>query len=386
LKPAVPSVDRRAVVVGTVERGLMLRKVRGVGSLVSTEVLWVPAEVKGRVRRVHVEPGTVVQPDTVILELTDPSLELELLDAQSKLDSAIAALSAMRVSLEDQYLTKVASLARMEASYKEAELRAEVEQKQYDRQLISELQLTLSKNRVADLGKQLEIDKRRFQMFREQTMPAQLAEQKASLRQAISFYELKKSQTEALRVRAGAEGILARVSEDDGIGPGQLVSAGTVVAKVTNTKRLKAELKVQDAQARDIQIGQPVEIDTYHGVVPGKVSRIDPTVIQGHVTVDVSLEGPLPEGARPDLSVVGTIEIQRLDDVLYVGRPIYASQNGAVELFKVADEGQFAVRVRVRFGRASVSTIEVMEGLDLGDQILLSDISRWDDVDRIRLK
>jgi HlyD family secretion protein len=386
LKPAVPSVDRRSVVVGAVERGLMLRKVRGVGTLVSKEILWVPAEVKGRVRRVLVEPGSVVQADTVILELTDPELELQLLDAQSQLDSAVAALSAQKVSLEDQYLTMAGNLARTEARYKENKLRAEVEQKQYDKKLISELQLTLSKTQVADSVRQLEIDRRRFEMFCNQTIPAQLASQKASLRQAISLYELKRSQIEALRVRAGTEGVLARVSEEQAIEPGQLISAGTVVAKVTNTKSLKAQLKVQQAQARDIQVGQVAEIDTYHGLVPGKVTRVDPTVMQGHVTVDVSLEGPLPEGARPDLSVVGTIEIQRLEDVLYVGRPIYASQNGAVELFKIADDERFAVRTRVRFGRASVSTIEVVEGLEIGDQILLSDISRWDDIDRIRLK
>lgn len=386
LKPAVPGVDRRSVVVGAVERGLMLRQVRGIGTLVSKEILWVPAQVKGRVLRVLVEPGSVVRADTVILELTDPELELELHDARSKLDSAVAALSAQRVSLEDQYLTMAGNLARTEASCNEARLRAEVEQKQYDKKLISELQLTLSKTQVANSVRQLEIDRRRFEMFCNQTVPAQLAEQRAALRQAMSFYELKRSQIEALHVRAGTEGVLARVKEDEAIEPGQLISAGTVVAKVTDTKHLKAQLKVQQAQARDIRVGQVAEIDTYHGLAPGKVTRIDPTVMQGHVTVDVSLEGPLPEGARPDLSVVGTIEIQRLDDVLYVGRPMYASQDGVVELFKVTDDQRFAVRTRVRFGRASVSTIEVVEGLDIGDQILLSDISRWDHVDRIRLK
>ncbi|MHC4167951.1 MAG: efflux RND transporter periplasmic adaptor subunit [Planctomycetota bacterium] len=385
LKPAVPSVDRRTIVVGTVERGSMLRKVRGAGTLVSEDILWIPAEVKGRVRRVLVEPGTQVKADTVILELSDPELELELLDTRSKLDSAIAQFTTHKVTLEDQYLGKVNSLAQTEANYKQAKLNAEVDQKQFDKKLISELYLTLSKSRVEQSERLLEIERRRFEMFCNQTIPAQLAEQEASLRQAISLYELKQRQVEALRVRAGKEGILARVSKEE-IGPGQLISAGTVVAKITNPKRLKAQLKIQEGQARDVRVGLPAEIDTYHGIVPGRVSRIDPTVMEGHVTIDVSLEGPLPKGARPDLSVTGTIEIERLDDVLYVGRPIFASAGNIVELFKLVDEAKFAVRVRVRFGRTSVTTIEILEGLDINDQIILSDISQWDDVDRIRLK
>ncbi|MGD8499760.1 MAG: HlyD family efflux transporter periplasmic adaptor subunit [Phycisphaerales bacterium] len=385
LKPAVPSVDRRTIVLGTVERGSMLRKVRGAGTLVSEDILWISAEVKGRVRQVLVEPGTPVKADTVILELSDPELDLELLDAKSKLDSAFAQFTTQKVNLEDLYLGKVNSLAQTEANYKQAKLDAEVDQKQFDKELISELYLTRSKTRVEGLERLLEIERRRFEMFRNQTIPAQLAEQEASLRQAISLYELKQRQVEALRVRAGKEGILARVSKEE-IGPGQLVSAGTVVAKITNPKRLKAQLKIQEGQARDVRIGLSAEIDTYHGIVPGKVSRIDPTVMEGHVTIDVSLEGPLPKGARPDLSVTGTIEIERLDDVLYAGRPIFASADNTVELFKLVDEGKFAVRVQVRFGRASVTTIEILEGLEVNDQIILSDISQWDDVDRIRLK
>jgi len=364
----------------------MLRQVRGAGTLVSEDILWVPAQVKGRVSRVRVQPGTPVEADTVILELSDPELELELLDARSQLDSAVAKLTAEQVSLEDQFLAMAANLAQKEANYEQAKLSAEVDQKQFDKKLISELQLALSKTRVAELDRLLQIDQRRFEMFCNQTMPAQLAEQQASLRQAISLYKLKQSQIEALCIRAGTEGVLAPVSEQQTIEPGQLVSAGTIVAKITNPKRLKAQLKIQEGQARDVRIGLPAEIDTYHGIVPGHVSRIDPTVIQGHVTVDVSLEGPLPKGARPDLSVVGNIEIERLDNVLYVGRPIFASQNGATESFQVAEDGKFAMRVRVQFGRASVTTIEVAEGLDVGDQIILSDISQWDDVDRIRLK
>jgi multidrug resistance efflux pump len=386
LKPAVLSVDRRTVVVGTVEKGSMLRQVRGAGTLVSEDILWVPAEVKGRVTRVLVLPGTPVKADTVILELTDAELELELLDAQSKLDSAMAKLTAQQVSLEDQYLGKVASLAQKQAGFKEARIKTEVEQKQFDKKLISQLQLSLSKTRVEEMEKSLEIDRRRFEMFCNQTIPAQLAEEEALVRQALSLYDLKQSQVEALRVRAGTEGVLAPANDEERIEPGQLVSAGTIVAKITNPKRLKAQLKIQEVQARDVAVGLNAEIDTYQGIVPGKVSRIDPTVIKGHVAVDVSLKGPLPKGARPDLSIVGNIEIERLDDILHVGRPIYASANSSAGVFKIVDEGKFAIRVNVRFGRTSVSSIEVLEGLDMDNQIILSGISRWDDVERIRLK
>lgn len=386
LKPAIPSVDQRTIVIGTVERGSMLRQVRGAGTLVSEDILWVPAEVKGRVSRVLVQPGTAVKADTVILELSNPELELELLDARSKLDSAIAKRAAEKVSLEDQFLGMLAMLAQREADYKQARLRAEVDQKQFNKKLISELHLTLSKTNVDELEKSLEINRRQFEMFCNQTIPAQLAEEEALVRQAVSLCELKQRQIEALHVRAGTEGVLAPVKEEQRIEPGQLVSAGTIVAKITNPKCLKAQLKIQEVQARDVAVGLYAEIDTYQGIVPGKTSRIDPTVIQGHVAVDVSLDGPLPKGARPDLSVAGNIEIERLDDVLYVGRPIYASANSSAGVFKIVDEGKFAIRVPVRFGRTSVSSIEVLEGLDVDDQIILSDISRWDDVDRIRLK
>ncbi len=386
LQPAVPSVDRRTIWMDTVKRGSMLRQVRGVGSLVSEDILWVPAAVKGRVSRILVQPGSTVKVDTVILELTNPELQLEALDAQSQLNSATAKLDAQKVSLQDQLLGMEANLAQMEANYEEAKLRAEVDQKQFDEDLISELNLTLSKTRVEQLEKLLEINQKRLEMFRDQTIPAQLAEQEALLRQAESLYKLKQSQVESLHVRAGTEGVLARVKEEENIEPGQLVSAGTVVAKITNPNRLKAQLKIPEVQARDVRNGLPAEIDTYHGIVPGKVSRIDPTVMEGNVTVDVSLDGPLPKGARPDLSVTGTIEIEHLDDVLYVGRPIFASQDSTTELFKIVDNGKFAVRVRARFGRNSVSTIEVLEGLDVDDQIILSDMSQWDDADRIQLK
>ncbi len=386
LEPAAPGVDRRTLWLDTVKRGPMLRQVRGVGTLVSEDILWVPATVAGRVVRVLVEPGALVEPNTVILELNNPQLDLELLNAKSQWSSAQARLTAQKATTEDQLLEMEARRAQMQADLREAKLRAEVDQKQFESDLISELQLTLSKTRVEQLEMLLEVNKKRLDMFRTRTVPAQLAEAEASVLQAQSLYELKQKEAGSLHVRAGTTGVLAQVKDKEKIEPGQSVSSGTVLAKITNPKQLKAQLKVPEAQARDVILGLDAEIDTHHGTVCGKVSRIDPTVMEGNVTVDVSLDGVLPLGARPDLSVVGTIEIERLEDVLNVGRPVVASSEGASELFKVVEGGKFAVRTRVQFGRTSVSTIEVLDGLQAGDEIILSDMSQWDEHDRIRLK
>jgi HlyD family secretion protein len=384
LEPAVPSVDRRTLWIDTVKRGSMLRQVRGIGTLVSEDVLVVPATVAGRVIRILVEPGAIVDANTVILELSNPELELEWLDAQSRLNSAKAQLDARKTQLQDQLLGMDAEQARMEADIREAKLVLEVDQKQYEDDLISELNLSLSKARVEELEKLSEISKKRLVMYRDQTCPAQLAELEAAVKQAESLFKLRKSQIESLKVRAGTAGVLASVR--DKIELGQSVSAGTILARITNPKKLKAQLKVPEVQARDVIIGLSTEVDTYNGTVTGKVSRIDPTVMEGNVTVDVTLNGELPEGARPDLSVVGTIEIERLNDIIYVGRPVFASNQSTVELFKLAEDGRFAVRSRVQLGRSSVSTIEVIEGLMPGDEIILSDMSQWDENDRIRLK
>ena len=386
LKPAAPGVDRRTLWLDKVKRGPMLREVRGVGTLVSEDILWIPAAVKGRVARILVEPGSIVEPNTVLLELNNPELELELLDAKSQWNSAQSKLISQTAQLEDQLLGMEADLAQMEANYEENKLRAEVDQKQYESDLISDLQLTLSKTRVTQSAQLLEIKRKRLDMYRTRTKPAQLAEAKAAVDQAESRYRLKCNEMESLRVKAGTRGVLAQVKEKEKIEPGQAITPGTILAKITNPRQLKAQLKIPEAQARDVRIGLAAVVDTHHGTVSGKVSRIDPTVMDGNVTVDVSLQGTLPEGARPDLSVVGTIEIERLDDVLNVGRPVYASSEGVTELFKVVEGGKYAVRTRAQFGRSSVSTIEVLDDLAVGDEIILSDMSQWDSCDRIRLK
>lgn len=384
LEPAAPSVDRRTLWLDSVKKGSMLRQVRGVGTLVSEDILVVPASVSGRVTRIRVLPGAIVDANTVILEMSNPDLDLELLDATSQLNSAKARLSAQRTNLQDQLLGNEASLAQYQASCDEARLRAEVNQKQYEQDLIPELDLTLSKTNAERAARLLEINERRFEMFEKQTVPAQLAELEESVRQAESLCELKRRQIESLKVKAGTNGVLAQIK--DKIEPGQQIAPGVVLARITNPSRLKAQLRIPEVQARDVLIGLAAEVDTYNGTVCGKVCRIDPTVIEGNVTVDIGLDDALPKGARPDLSVTGTIEIERLDDILYVGRPVFASSEGISELFKVVEEGRYAMRTRVQFGRVSVSTIEVLEGLDVGDEIILSDMSQWDGQDRIRLK
>jgi HlyD family secretion protein len=384
LEPAAPSVDRRTQWIDTVKRGPMLRQVRGVGTLVSEDVLVVPATVGGRVVKILVEPGAIVDANTEILELSNPELQLQWLDAQSKLNSAKAQLTARKTQLQDQLLGMEAEQARMEADIREAKLRLEVDQKQFEDDLISELNLSLSKARVEELEKLSGISKKRLAMFRDQTSTAQLAEFEAAVQQAESQYNLRKIQIESLHVRAGTSGVLASVREK--IELGQSVPAGAILARITNLKKLKAQLKVPEVQARDVIIGLSAEVDTYNGTVSGTVSRIDPTVMEGNVTVDIKLNGELPEGARPDLSVVGTIEIERLNDIIYVGRPVFASSQATVELFKLVEDGKYAIRTRVQLGRSSVSTIEVIEGLVPGDEIILSDMSQWDEYDRIRLK
>ncbi|MCH7920762.1 MAG: HlyD family efflux transporter periplasmic adaptor subunit [Planctomycetes bacterium] len=384
LEPAAPSVEREMLLMDTVQRGNMILQVRGVGKLMSEDMLIVPAMVAGRVKRILVEAGTPVEPNTVILELTNPNLQLAWLDAQSQLNLAQANFMAEQASLQDRLLGMEAGLARARASHEAAELQRDVDEKQFEDGLISDLQIAQSRSRVRQQETLLEIERKRFKVFEEQSLPAQLAAAQATVEQAKSRYDLSKNEVASLLVRAGVAGVLAPVQTR--IEPGQQVSAGQILGRITDPVHLKARLQIPQGQARDVAIGLPCEIDTYNGVVAGTVSRIDPTVVQGNVTVDVSLTGELPRGARPDLSVIGTIEIDRLVDILYVGRPVMAGADSKASLFKLIEDGKFAQRIPIQFGRTSVSTIEIIEGLALGEQIILSDVSQWDMVDRIRVK
>jgi HlyD family secretion protein len=380
LKPAAPSVEWSTVWPDTVKRGPMLRQVRGNGSLVPEEIRWIPALTEGRVERLRLLPGAPVRADTVLLDLSNPQLDLDLLDAQSQLKAAEAEYLDLQVSLESQRLDQQAAAAKVQAEYNQAKLQADRDEILASEGLTPDLTLKLSKVVAEELANRYEIEKKRLEIYAE-SIKAQLAVQKTKVEQNRALYELRKSQVEALHVKAGTDGVLQQLPVE----VGESVAPGTNLARVAEPKRLKAALKIPETQAKDIMIGQPAVIDTRNGTIPGRVIRIDPASENGTVTVDVALGGELPKGARPDLSVDGTIELERLDDVLYVGRPVQAQQESLVTLFRVDADRRGAVRVKVRFGRTSVNTIEVLEGLTVGDQVLLSDMSTWDAYDRIRL-
>jgi HlyD family secretion protein len=381
LEPAAPTVERETVWLDTVKRGPMLREVRGTGTLVPEIIWWIPATTAGRVERILALPGTPVEADTVLLELSNAELTLEAVNAEWTVKSAEAEVAALEVNLRNELLELQASVARVEADYHEARLREEVDQELYDDGLISERNLNLSRVRVEELAKLNEIEQRRLEI-RGASQEARLAAQQARVEQARAIFNLRRAQVESLWVRAGTEGVLEQLPVE----VGQRVAQDTILAKVTDPRSLKAVVKIPETQARDVLPGQVASIDTRNGVVSGRVTRIDPAVTEGTVAVDVRFEEALPKGARPDLAVVGTIEIERLEDVLYVGRPVFGQANSTVGLFKIVDEDEHAVRVRVELGVSSVNTVEIIKGLEVGDRVILSDMSRWDTYDRIRLR
>jgi HlyD family secretion protein len=381
LKPAAPTVDRATVWVDTVKRGSMLRQVRGLGTLVPEEIRWIPATTEGRVERIVVKPGTTVTPDTVILELSNPQLEQEAQDAELQLKAAEAEFANLKVQLRNELLSQQAAAATVQADYSQAKLQAEVNEELAKQQLVSDLINKQSKVKAEELKTRYEIEMKRLASNSESAQ-ARLAVQQARVDQLRALAHLRKSQLSALRVRGGVSGVLQQVPVD----VGQRVTSATNLARVADPNRLKAELKIAETQAKDVQIGQKASIDTRNGIVEGHVVRIDPAVQNGTVTVDVIMDGELPKGARPDLSVDGTIELERLNDVLYVGRPAFGQEQNQVGLFKLVDGGAGAVRTPVKLGRSSVNTIEILSGLQVGDQVILSDMSAWDAFDRIRLR
>ncbi|MGD8454009.1 MAG: efflux RND transporter periplasmic adaptor subunit [Phycisphaerae bacterium] len=381
LEPAAPSVERSAVWLDTVKRGPMLRAVRGTGTLVPEVIWWIPAVTDGRVERVLVLPGAQVDAETVLLELSNPELDLAAADAEWEATSAEADLAALQVTLQNERLTLEASVARLEADHQEAVLQREVDEELFADGLISERNVRLSRARVDQLARLIEIEKARLETW-DTSREARLAAQRARIEQARARHALKAAQVDALRVRAGTAGILEQLPVE----VGQRVAAGTILAKVTDVRTLKAVVRIPETQARDVQPGQVASIDTRNGIVPGRVVRIDPAVQEATVAVDVALEGELPRGARPDLSIVGTIEIERLDDVLFVGRPVHAQANSTISLFRLRADGTTADRVPVELGSNSVDTVEIRRGLEVGDQVVLSDMSRWDEFDRVCLR
>jgi HlyD family secretion protein len=379
LKPAAPSVERATVWIDQVKRGPMLRQVRGLGTLVPEEIRWIPALTPGRVERIVTLPGTELKPETVILELSNPELELEALDAESQLRAAEAQLTELKVRLKSQHLDQQAAAARVQAEYNQAKLRADADEELAGQGLLADINYKVSRGTADELANRHRIEQERLSIA-EEAIEAQIAVQDAQVERSRAFARLKRSQVQGLRVRGGIAGMLQQV----GVEVGQQVTPGTNLARVAQPEKLKAVIRIAETQAKDVQIGQVAAIDTRNGVVPGKVSRIDPAVQNGTVTVDVALNGTLPKGARPDLTVDGTIELERLEDVLFVGRPAQGQPESLVGLFRLGEDGE-ADRVKVKLGRASVNTIEVVEGLKEGEQVILSDTSAWDAFDRIRL-
>jgi len=381
LKPAAPTVEKSTVWMDTVKRGPMLRQVRGPGTLVPQEIRFISAETLGRVERLVMLPGAPVQPDSILIEMSNPEVERQALDAESGLRAAQAELANVRAKASRDVMDQQAAAATIRSDYHQAQLQAETNEGLYKEGLLAGLTLKLSRVRAEELETRNAIEEKRVATVAD-SAKAQVAVQEAAVEQLKGLAALKRAQKEALHVRAGIPGVLQELP----VQVGQQVAPGTTLAKVAEPTRLKAQLKIAETQAKDIQIGQPASIDTRNGIVAGKVARIDPAVQNGTVTIDVTLEGELPPGARPDLSVDGTVELDRLKDVLYVGRPAFGQEKSLVGLFRVNEDGDEAVRVKVKLGKSSVNTVEVVEGLRPGDKVILSDMSAWDAYDRVRLK
>ncbi len=381
LKPAAPSVDRGTLWIDTAKRGQMLREVRGTGTLLPEVVRWIPATTEGRVERILVYPGTRVEPGTVILELSNPDVALAAQDAALQLKSAEADFISQRVTIEGKKLDQQATLASLEAEYNQAAREAAMNEKLFQDGLVSNLVLQNSRGKTKELFERLEIEKQRLAMSGD-SVQAQIAAQKTQVEKVQALAGVRRQQAASLRVTAGIRGVLQQVPVE----VGQQVAPGATLAKVAQPERLKAELKIAETQAKDILPGQLASIDTRNGIVPGKVYRVDPAVQNGTVTVDVALEGDLPKGARPDLTVDGTIELERLTNILYIGRPAFGQERSTVGMFRLDADEKFAVRVPVQIGRGSVNTVEITGGLKEGDKAILSDMSRWDGFDRVRLQ
>jgi HlyD family secretion protein len=381
LKPAAPVVESGSVWPDTVKRGQMICQVRGIGTLVAEDILWIPATTDGRVEKILMRPGAVVSPDTVILTLTNPELEVSSLDQEFQVKAAEARLLDLKVQLDSQTLTQQAELAQIESAYTQSKLRLDRDEAMYKEQLIVELTVKLSRDTVAQLERRMQIERERLKIKRD-SVDAQLAVQRADIDKLKALSALKKTHLAQLTVRAGSAGVLQELP----VQVGQRVPAGTILAKVAQPTRLKAELKVPETQIKEVQIGQYAEIDTRNGVIKGRVSRIEPAAKEGTVLVEVRLEGALPPGARPDLSVDGMVEYARLRDVVHMARPAFGQQDSTVSMFKVDRDGKGASRVQVKLGRTSVNTVEIREGLAVGDRVILSDMSAWDAYDRIALR
>jgi HlyD family secretion protein len=380
LKPAAPSVDRAVVWIDSVKRGPMLRQVRGSGALVPEDIRWIPAQTQGRIERIILRPGAQVTPDSVILEMSNPDLENAVRDAQLGYQSAQAAFTNRKAQLNSDVLQQEANLANIETQAKQAALDLEANETLFKEDLISRLTLEQKRGLDKDLKNRVEVEKKRLAITKE-GIQSQLAPQEADVNSKKAQWDLQRRRLDDLKVKAGMAGTLTAVPVERG----QQVGPGINLARVANPTNLKAELRIAETQTKDIRIGQYAEVDTRQGVVKGHVSRMDPSSTGGTVGVDVIMDGPLPPGSRPDLSVDGTIQLEKLDNIVFVGRPAFGQENSTVTIFKVQPSGE-AVATKVKLGRASVNTIEILEGLTPGDQVILSDMSQYDSFDRVQLK
>jgi HlyD family secretion protein len=380
LKPAAPTVDRAVVWIDAVKRGDIPRQVRGSGTLVPEDIRWIPAQTQGRVEHIVLRPGAQVTPESIILELTNPELEQSVREAQLAYQSAQAAFTNKKAELQSALLSQEANAANIETQWKQAALDLEANETLYKEQLISELTLKQKRGLSDDLKNRLAVEQRRLAITRE-GLTSQIAPQEADVNQRKAAWDLRRRQLDDLKVKAGMSGILQLVPVERG----QQVAPGTNLARVANPSNLKAELRIAETQTKDIRIGQSAEVDTRNGVVKGHVSRMDPASNGGTVGVDIVMDEPMPPGARPDLSVDGTVLLERLTNVVFVGRPAFGQENSTVTIFKVQPNGE-ALATKVKLGRASVNVIEILEGLQPGDQVILSDMSQYDAFDRVQLK
>ena len=380
LKPAAPSVERSSVWIDTVKRGPMVRQVRGLGTLVPEDIRWIPANTEGSVEKILIWPGTKVESGDVILELTSPELEQSAHDAELQAKAAEAELTTLRANLQRELLDQESTTAKVRSDYEQAKMERQTNDQLNKNGLIATLQYKTSQVKEEELANRNQIEEKRLQFSHESIEP-QLASKQAAVDQANQLAKLKLDQVEALHVKAGMAGVLQQLP----VQIGQRVKIGDNLARVADPSKLKAQVKIAETQAKDIQPNQQAVIDTRNGVVKGHVKRVDPAVEQGTVTVDVAFDEELPKGARPDLSVDGTIELERLDNVVFVGRPAFGQENNTVGMFKLVAGSNEAVRTPVKLGKSSVNTIEIISGLNPGDQVILSDTSAWDSHERIRL-
>jgi len=381
IKPAAPTLDRSTAVIDTVKRGEMVREVHGNGTLVPQLTRWIPAPADGRVEKILIQAGVEVGAGTVIVELSNPQMEQEAMDAEFQVKTAEAEAENLRVRLESESMTQQSTIASINAEYSQAKLQLDTDETLAKQGLVADLLLRISRVKVQDIANRLKVEQQRLTISGKSTK-AQLNAQQSRVAQLRALAKLKKDQVDALKVRAGTNGVLQQVSVQEG----QQVTPGLNIARIADPASLKAELKIAETQIKDVKLGQTAKVDTRNGVIDGQVARIDPAAREGTFTVDISFSGPLPSSARPDLSVDGTIELERLTNVLYVGRPAFGQAQQTVGMFRLTADGQEATRTQVTLGRSSVSTIEVLSGLREGEQVIISDTSTMDNYSVIRLR